>query len=136
MFARAKNLMKKPIVATGETSLSEVAATMETRRISVLPIVHENGELRGIISKTDLVHFSFSGDGDWRDSQALEAMSPAVISCSPDSTIPEVASLMKENRIHHVLVMEGKSAVGVISALDLAEPMLKAYEILRNSQAR
>ena len=136
MYCTARDLMKQPIVTRLETTLAEVAATMDTRRISILPVVNEKDELRGIISKTDLVHFSLNGEDNWRDCQAQEAMNPAVISCKVNAPLPEVANLMKENRIHHVLVMDGQKAIGVISALDLAGPMLKAYEVLRDTQAR
>ncbi len=136
MYAVAKDLMTKAIVTSPNSPLFEVAGTMETLRISYLPVVAEDGKLRGVISKTDLIHFCLTRESNWRDCLAEEAMNPAVISCSPESTVPDVAALMRDNRIHHVLVLDENENIGVISALDLAEPMLKAYELLRNAQSR
>lgn len=136
MYAVAKDLMKKAIVTDPDSLLADVAGTMETLRISTLPVVDANDNLKGVISKTDLLHFCLTREGNWRDRTAQEAMNPAVIACNTVTPLPEVARLMKENKIHHVLVLKNDSLVGVISALDLAEPMLKVYEMLKNAQSR
>ena len=136
MYALARDLMKKPVVTHPDALLADIAGTMETLRISSLPVVDNDGSLKGVISKTDLVHFFLSRDGGWGEYRAEEAMNPAVISCHPATPLPEVGRLMNENRVHHILVLERETLVGVISALDLAEPMLKVFELLKNAQSR
>ncbi|MCB9832946.1 MAG: CBS domain-containing protein [Planctomycetes bacterium] len=133
MFSRARDLMKPPITTSLDTSLHDVASQMETHRISTLPVVDEAGELAGVVTKTDLIHFGLARGGAWSSLPTRQAMNPAVITCEASTTLPEVARLMRDNSVHHVLVLEGRRLVGVISSLDLAEPMLKAYEVLRKS---
>ncbi len=133
MFSKARDLMRPPITTSLEASLHDVASVMETHRISTLPVLDEAGELAGVVTKTDLIHFGLARKSSWADVPTRQAMNPAVIACEPGTTLPDVARLMRDNSIHHVLVVEKGRLVGVISSLDLAEPMLKAYEVLRKS---
>jgi hypothetical protein len=49
-----------------------------------------------------------------------EIMSPEIVSVAPTASVREAASMMRRHAIHRLLVMEGKSLVGIISALDIA----------------
>lgn len=49
-----------------------------------------------------------------------DAMRTQVITCRPDDTAPQVARQMLEHHVHRIIVVEGQTPIGVISALDLA----------------
>lgn len=49
-----------------------------------------------------------------------EAMTEEVFSVPPDASVRTAATMMRDRGIHRVLVMEGKSLVGIVSALDIA----------------
>ena len=42
-----------------------------------------------------------------------------VVTCSPDTAVPAVATLMTTHHVHRVIVVEEDSPVGIISSLDL-----------------
>ncbi|RMG59645.1 MAG: CBS domain-containing protein [Deltaproteobacteria bacterium] len=46
-------------------------------------------------------------------------MTKRVIAVTPDTTLREAARLLKENRIHHLPVVEGERLVGIISDTDI-----------------
>jgi CBS domain-containing protein len=48
-----------------------------------------------------------------------EVMTPRVQAVAPRASLSEAAALMREHRIHHLLVLEGRSMVGVLSSRDL-----------------
>jgi len=48
-----------------------------------------------------------------------EVMTQRVQAIAPTATLSEAAALMREHRIHHLLVLEGKSLRGVLSSRDL-----------------
>jgi CBS domain-containing protein len=48
-----------------------------------------------------------------------EVMSPEVESVAPDTPIEAARDLMRERRIHHLVVTRGKNVLGLVSARDL-----------------
>jgi crotonyl-CoA carboxylase/reductase len=49
-----------------------------------------------------------------------DLMHRGVISCTPSATLEEVASLMIDNKVHAVVVMEAGKPIGVVSQTDMA----------------
>lgn len=49
-----------------------------------------------------------------------EFTSPDPITVAPETSLPEILSLMKENNFRHIPVVEGKKAVGIISDRDVS----------------
>ena len=54
-----------------------------------------------------------------------EIMNTEVFSIAPDATVKAAATVMRKRGIHRVLVMEGKSLAGIISAMDIARAVSK-----------
>jgi CBS domain-containing protein len=63
----------------------------------------------------------------------LDAMRVGVISCSPDSTLREVAQVMATYRVHSVVIAEpqGDRPWGIVSDVDLAAASGKDVEKVR-----
>lgn len=110
-----------------DTSLEEVARTMDSKDISALVVVNEAGDLLGVISRTDLVNARFVEPylKHWRGMNAEHVMSRPVISVGPDMPVVEAAHLLRENQIHRLVVVEreGKHMrpLGILSVTDLAK---------------
>jgi CBS domain-containing protein len=118
---------KGVITCRGDTPVVEVAKTMETKDISALVVVDDQGDAVGVISRTDLVNARFIQPylKHWRGMAAEHLMSNPVISVSPDTGINEAVRRLREKHIHRLVVVE-KSAghirpVGILSVTDLAK---------------
>ena len=48
-----------------------------------------------------------------------DVMQPSVVTVTEDTSVPEIAKLMRSNGIHRVIVVRGDVLVGLVSALDL-----------------
>ena len=48
-----------------------------------------------------------------------DAMTPNVVTVSPDATVGEMARVLCDNQVHRVLVVENDHLLGIISTLDL-----------------
>ena len=57
--------------------------------------------------------------------QAWQRCSYKPISVSPDTPISDVARLMIESKIHHVVVSDSNGIVGVVSSLDFVRMFLR-----------
>ena len=46
-----------------------------------------------------------------------------MVTCSPDTPVDEVASLMVEHKVHLLPVLDGERLIGVVSRLDIIRSM-------------
>lgn len=109
------------------TPLSEAARKMVTEDISSVVIVNEEGFLRGILTRTDLVRAYLELE-NWGEIPIKEFMSTEVVTVSPRDTLMTVAKLLQEKHIHRVVVTreeDGKKRpVAVVSDSDLMQHMV------------
>jgi CBS domain-containing protein len=108
-----------------QTSIQEVAKTMDAEDISALVVVDEKGEMVGLISRTDLVNARFVQPymKHWRGMAAEHLMSRPVISVDADAPISEAARIIQEKRIHRLVVVDrtvdALRPIGILSVTDL-----------------
>ena len=100
---------------------------MEKHGVHALPVVGREGELLGIVTSTDLIR-----EHD-PDTTVARFMSADVRTAHPDTTIETAAQLMRENEMHHLVVVEESKVVGMLSTFDLLYLMEKANVPKRHS---
>jgi CBS domain-containing protein len=87
-----------------------------------VPVMGDHGELLGVISDADLVRFH----RDKRDPAATAAWQLCTyrpLTVKPTATAQEVARLMVDHRIHHLVVAEGGAICGVVSSMDFVKSL-------------
>jgi signal-transduction protein with cAMP-binding, CBS, and nucleotidyltransferase domain len=121
--------MEKPIAsmmtkcvwtADSEDTVERVEELLSSHRISSVPVVDSQGVIFGIISASDLVRFH-AAQKNPKAVRAWEIGTHKPIEVGPTALTGEVARLMVENRIHHVVVSENRAIVGMVSSLDFVE---------------
>jgi CBS domain-containing protein len=140
----AKDIMTREVCTVHEeTDLKDLAALFVESNHKTLPVVDASGCLVGIISQTDLIeqdkplHIpTVISLFDWviylespkAFSEAVrkvsarkvgEICSREVITCTPDTPVGEIASLMVEHKIHLLPVLDGTRLSGVVARLDM-----------------
>lgn len=93
---------------------------MQKHRVHALPVMGKEGELLGIVTSTDLI-----GEHD-PDSIMARFMTKDLIAVGPEASIEAAAGLMRENEVHHLVVVEDGKLVGMLSTFDLLYLMEKA----------
>ena len=78
----------------------------------------------GAISASDLLQFHALGQ-DPTAVRAWQRCSYKPIIVSPDTPVSEVARLMIESKIHHVVVIDNDGIAGVVSSLDFVRTFLR-----------
>jgi CBS domain-containing protein len=88
-------------------------------------VVEEDGRLRGIVSKTDIVRHLTEGL-DVTASEALndvsvgDIMTEDVVTVSADEAVSKVARIMAENRLHRVVVVDAEHKIrGILTTFDI-----------------
>jgi len=139
---RVGELMNPDVVcARPEMTVAEVGKLLALRGVSGAPVVDDQGRILGVVSQNDLVRHAsvavtaeesgrfYSSDPDYRDIGALqvdvsdtpvtEVMSKQVHTVSRETSAAIAANIMRERRIHRLVVTDCARVVGVITSLDL-----------------
>jgi CBS domain-containing protein len=100
-----------PIVEPG-TPVREAAREMRRTGVRALPVC-EGSRLVGILTDWDLA-IALADEGDPSTQPLGQFMSTDLVAAAPDATFAEVAELMAEHRVHHLLVRDGEQLAGMV----------------------
>ena len=112
-----------PAACDAATNLSRVAQLMDDRRCAAIPIV-EAKKAVGIVTDRDIACRAVARGWNAAEVPAAVVMSSPAIAVTPDEEWDTAVELMKENRIHHLLVIDEAGAlVGIVAQSDLGRRM-------------
>ncbi|PSN91137.1 hypothetical protein B9Q03_05015 [Candidatus Marsarchaeota G2 archaeon OSP_D] len=122
---RARDVMSSPPVTVGASStLREASEKMWSEKVGSVIVVDNEGYLLGILTERDVVFAVAKGMFEAHEKKPTvdSVMSKNVVTVNTDSSIAQVAQLMSEFNIKHIVVMsqEGRP-VGVISLRDMLD---------------
>ncbi len=146
---RVSELMSPSVVClTPEMTVADAQKLLAARGVSGAPVVDEAGQPIGVVSQSDLVRHQaqrmtagqagrfYSDMDEYQDIADLpvdrsqtpvrELMTPHVYSVQRDASAAAAASIMRERRIHRLLVTERGRLVGVVSSLDLLRVVVES----------
>jgi CBS-domain-containing membrane protein len=142
----ARDIMNSDVIAVAtRMDLRDLARLFLEKGITGAPVIDEQGNLAGVISQTDLIHYSLTRpdhlvlESDFYQTARMEGrhvpsgfqiedtntgcvadmMTPVVHSVSERASVESVAQMMMRKHIHRVIVRRGRKVVGVISAIDV-----------------
>ena len=128
MSIKVEELMTKSVVtAQPHQSVEHVRNMLERNSISSVPVVDSDGHPIGIVSSTDLV-------------QELKPAAPiSQIMTQKVYTVPQyddtsiAARVMRNHKIHHVVVTHEQKVVGMLSAFDLLQLVESHRYVAKNA---
>ena len=155
MRLTAKDVMSKYglVTISPSVTLENLDHLLVQNEISGVPVVNAEGEVLGVVSRSDLVGFIHEESGGAADFYGSESAAPKrknrkldeelrsrvvrdimgtrLYSVGPDVPIGEVAGMMRRHHIHRVLVMDGPKLLGLVATFDLLgviqDPQWRAY---------
>lgn len=146
---KARDMMTKDVVtATPDMEITQAARLLLENHFNGLPVVDDKGRLIGIICQDDLIVqqkklplpslFTFF-DGlipltSYRSlekevdkivaSKVSQAMTSDPITIGPDTSLEDIATLMVNNNVHTLPVVEGGRLVGIIGKEDVLRTLM------------
>lgn len=129
------------------TEIMALAKMFVERKVNAMPVVDDDGSLVGMVTQTDLVeqdkplHIpTVISLFDWviylespkkfteevrkvTARKVDEICSTDVVTCTPETPVSTVASLMVDNKVHLVPVLADGKMVGVVARLDVIRSM-------------
>ncbi len=114
------------VMVTGVLSLNPDDTIGRARELMLshgvhgLPVVDPQGAVVGFVTSSDLVE-------EWPLGEAVETiMSTKILSIDVERPAAEAASVMLENRVHHLLVTRNDRPVAIVSSFDLLKVVAAA----------
>jgi CBS domain-containing protein len=124
----ASMYMSSPLKTVRGTSFIDHAhRQLQQFRVSALPVVDEDEQVIGVISRTDVLKVGRREANSRPDARLLafpakpiqEFMTPEPVTVPGDTPLSKVADLMVKRRIHRIFVEEGGKTVGLVTTRDL-----------------
>jgi CBS domain-containing protein len=127
MSVKVAELMSDAVVTTQpHKSIDHVRGIMVKNKISAVPIVNTEEEPVGIVSSSDMV-------SDLNGSSPISAlMTKKVYTVPMYDDVSIAARVMRNHRIHRVLVTHEKKLVGILSAFDLLKLVEEHRYVAKN----
>jgi len=151
---KVKDIMTTDLITvSSETEILQAATVLLGSHINGVPVVDEAGKLVGILCQSDLIaqqkrlpipsFFTFM-DGIFSTSSVKQiekqvkkiaaitvsqAMTPNPVFVEPDMSIEVVASLMVDNSIHTIPVLDDGKLVGIVGKEDILSTLITRNDV-------
>jgi CBS domain-containing protein len=100
-------------------SISSTIRKLAEHDRGALPVCNDKDELVGIITERDIVRKCFTGSTDCSRFKVQDVMSRKVVIGNPGDDLDYAISVMKQERIRHLPIVDDRKVIGMISMRDL-----------------
>lgn len=111
-----------------ETSIEDVAAILNEKRIGAVVITSLEGRIAGIFTERDLVRCVAREGAAVLAKPVSLAMTTSVTRCREETTLNELMEMMSSGRFRHVPVENNGKLSGIISIGDVVKARIQEVE--------
>lgn len=146
----AKIIMTSPVTTIKiDETISNFIGILLKNGINGMPVIDENGQLKGIATRTDLFAFElkrelgslyekkiqhifeeYKDSGEWSSFDDLvgrfnrtitvkDIMTTDLITVEEETTVKEICNIMKNKKINHVIITRENKISGIITSRDI-----------------
>ena len=112
-----------------EASVYDALALMAKKDIGAL-VVTRGDQVLGLLSERDYARNVVLRGLKSQDTQVSDIMTTKVPCVGPQQTVQDCMSIVTEQRVRHLPVMEGDTLVGLVSIGDLVKAIIEEQEVL------
>jgi CBS domain-containing protein len=110
-----------------DTTIAQAVALLVDHNIGAVVVVEEEGPV-GILSERDLLRFLAGGPPDLVGTRVSELMTAGMVTGTPYDRVSRAMTIMTEQRIRHLPILDAGRLVGIVSIGDLVNALRKAFE--------
>ncbi len=127
-----KNKTPGIVTVTPGQTMVDVLRLFRDNNIGFVVVGRRPGEYLGALSERDCCNAVAEYGAEAAMMRVADIMNRSVATCSTEDGLPLVMAIMTTRRTRHVVVMEGDTAIGVVSIGDVVKHRLD--ESLHNEQ--
>ena len=109
------------------TTLTDAAMMMWRRDCGVVPVVHDNGKVAGVITDRDICIATATRHQKPEEIETGQVMRTEVFTCRPEEDVRDALETMRQHQVRRLPVVDAtESVIGVLSLSDVvrrAEPV-------------
>jgi CBS domain-containing protein len=109
-----------------ESSVLDAMSVFSANRVGSLLVVDKDINILGIIAARDVLMAVVNHLDEIKTLTVEKIMTTDLIVGTPDDDVDYIMTIMTENRIRHVPIMEGKELKGLVSIGDVVKSQMKA----------
>jgi CBS domain-containing protein len=113
------------------SSVRDLVALLAEHNVGALVVSGDGVRVDGIVSERDVVRH-LGRDTAVLDQTVAQIMTEAVHTCTREDKVDDLMSLMTEQRVRHIPVVDGTDLVGIISIGDVVKHKISALEFERD----
>jgi len=96
---------------------------LHEKKVGCMPIVDKNKIVIGIISERDLSRLIYTEQFNL-SLPVTKIMSKNLVSCDLNTSVTELMNEMTKKKIRHILIMEDKKLLGIVSIRDVVNHLI------------
>ncbi len=126
--ARCATIMSKNVLTVDETTSIPEAARLMTEKKTTSLIALGDGKITGIVSERDFMTHIAAKGSKARALAIKDIMTPSLVTVSSDTSIAEVARLMREHNCRRIPVTTHGDLVGIVTQDDIIQALSGVWE--------
>jgi len=115
-------------MTTATATVGDVVGALADRGVGALVVSGDGRTIDGIVSERDVVRALASRGSEVLGEPVASIMTTEVVTCSPTTTVRELAALMTEQRVRHVPVLVDGELGGIVSIGDVVKSRISELE--------
>ena len=115
---------RKCFTLTEADTVKTASQNLHEKKVGSMPVLDKNNNVIGIISERDLSQFIYAERFN-QNLPVTQIMTRKLVTCDLNSSVTELMDEMTEKKIRHILIMEDKKLLGIVSIGDVVNHLIE-----------
>ncbi len=125
---------KRVETISSSATLHDLVNALNVHHVGALVVSPDGKKIEGIVSERDVVRAMPGKLNELADIRVRDLMTADVITCTPDSSVASIMTVMTERRIRHVPVVdESGNLLSIISIGDVVKAHINELDVERKA---
>ena len=124
-------LLKRNVISINQNdTVYDAINILSKKNIGALPVLNDQNKLCGMLSERDIIQ-KISNDKkiDFSHTQIRSIMTTKVITCNENTESNVLMTIMTNNKIRHIPIIEKNSLIGIVSIGDVVKRLLEKFNL-------
>ncbi|MDC0457043.1 CBS domain-containing protein [Alphaproteobacteria bacterium] len=124
-------LLKRNVISINQDdTVYDAINILSKKKIGALPVLNDQNKLCGMLSERDIIQ-KMSNDKkiDFSHTQIKSIMTTKVITCNENTESNVLMTIMTNNKIRHIPIIEKNSLIGIVSIGDVVKRLLEKFNL-------
>jgi len=129
IILKVRDIMTKNVAYVDPNStVKDAAQLMQKHNVGSIPVCDQNGVV-GIVTDRDIVVRNVAHGNNPMNTPVRDVMTSQIATATPEMDVREVTSIMSDNKIRRIPVVENNKLVGIVALGDLASKAMYDTEV-------